>query len=179
MGTYTWRVGAYQNQAANLGSAPGYAGTPFSPGAVGAPSTTSKLVRCGISLVYEVAATAPTAIISPDWMAQQSGYVCAAVQSAGDSTVPSPTDSTPVGHKVTASLIERPISFGFSTTQGICTLQTGGIIWSQGEDRTPPGGGLQVRPSFSLNDATGGIAVFGSSSRWRYTLMLRVLWFTP
>lgn len=175
---YEWRVGAFQNQAANLGTAPGYGGTPFSPGAVGAPSSSSKLVRCGISLVYEVAGTNPSVIISPDWMAQQSGYVCAAVQPAGSLAVPSPTDPAPSNHKVTASLIERPISFGFTTTQGICTLQTGGIVWSQGEDRTPPGGGLQVRPAFSLNDATGGIAVFGSSSRWRYTLMLRVLWFT-
>ena len=87
MGTYDWRVGAYQNQAANLGTAPGYAGTPFSPGAVGAPHTTSKLKRVGLCLAYEVAGTNPSVIISPDWMAQQSGYVCAAVQAAGDTTV--------------------------------------------------------------------------------------------
>ena len=178
MGTYEWRVGVYRNGGSNFNSGPGYAG-PFSPGAVGAPSTTSKLVRCGVGLNYHVTGTSPSVIISPDWPWCQEGYVCAVVQDAGDATVPSPTDPFPDKFKVSAQLITRPWSFGFATSQGLCSLQTDGLVWSQGEDRTPPGAGLQVRPAFVLNDGSGGAAGFGSSSRWQYDLMLRVLWYTP
>lgn len=173
---YDWRVGTFRNQGTI--SPPGYSGVNFSPGAIGAPSTTSKLVRVGLSLYYHVAGTNPSASITPDWPWFQSGYVCAAVQAAGDPTVPSPTDPAPSGLKVNAPLIVRPWSFGFSTSQGICALQTDGMVWSQGEDRTPPGGGLQVRPSFQINDASATIAIFGSAFRWGYELQARVLWFT-
>lgn len=175
---YEWRVGTYRNSGTFASTAPGYAGVPFSPGAVGAPSSSSKLVKCGISFLWAGSGTNPSVIISPDWMAQQSGYVCAAVQAAGDATVPSPSDAAPVGMKVNQQLTLHFESFGFSTTQGIYTLQSQGFAWSQGEDRTPPGGGLQVRPAFALNDATGGLAAFGSASRWHYELQLRVLWLT-
>ena len=179
MGTYSWAVGVFRNGGTNIATAPGYGGTAFSPGAVGAPSSTSKLVRVGLGLKYHVTGTSPSAIITPDWPWTQEGYVCAQVQPAGSSSVPSPTDPSPVDFKVSAQLVCRPWSFGFATSQGLTMMQTDGLIWSKGEDRTPPGGGLQVRPAFAMNDGSGGTAVFGSSSRWLYDLMLRVLWFTP
>lgn len=175
---YEWRAGFWQGQGANLATAPGYNGTPFSPGAVGAPSSAYKLAKVGLFLAYHVTGTNPSVLISPDWPMAQSGYVCAAAQAAGDATVPSPTNPFPVDYKVNEALTLTPVSFGFTTTQGSALLQTQGIIWSKGEDRSPPGGGLQVRVGWSLNDATAGLPVFGSASRWRYTCELRVLWTT-
>lgn len=177
MGTYSWRVGAYQNQG--NASPPGYAGTPFSPGAVGAPSGSSELIRVGLSMYYEVAGTNPSVSITPDWPWAQTAEIVAAAQAAGDATVPSPSDPSPVDQKCYAFCVTTPWSFGFATSQGIAAMQTGGMVWSKGADRTPPGGGLQVRPAFALNDGSGLIGLFGSSFRWRYTVRCRVLWYTP
>jgi hypothetical protein len=128
---------------------------------------------------WSAAGTATGVLIAPNWAALQSGYVCAAVQAAGDTTVPSPTDPAPTDFKVNQTLELTQATINFTNSQGGYVLQTDGLTWSQGEAMTPPAGGLQVRPSWVLNDATGGTAGFGSSSNWHYELMLRVLWFTP
>lgn len=176
MGTYDWRVGGYTNQGSI--SPPGY-GTPFSPGAVGAPATNSQLVRVGMAMYYHVAGTAPSVGITPDWPFYQTGEMVAAVQAAGDSTVPSPTDPVPTDQKCYEFLTTRATSFGWSTSQAAANMQSNGMVWSKGEDRSPPAGGLQVRPAFLLIDASADIAAFGSAFRWGYQLRVRVLWYTP
>lgn len=179
MGTYTWATGTYRNAGGAFSSAPGYGGVDFSPGSVGAPSSTSKLARVGLSMLFHGAGLLSNASISPDWAWMQTGYVCAAVQAAGDLTVPSPTDPAPVGHKLTAKLDGSALSFAPPSTVGYFYLQTAGMLWSQGEDRTPPGGGLQVRVGWGINDGTGTAPIFGTNFRWAYDVQLRVLWFTP
>lgn len=165
----TWRGSASINP-------PGYFGVTFSPGTVGAPSAGAKLVRCGASLYYHLANTNPSVTITPDWPFMQSGFLILVVQAAGDATVPSVTDGSLQGIKLRAGLVVRPWSFGWSTQHGAVSMQTDGVVWSAGEDRTPPGGGLQIRPCWVMNDGSGLITLFGSNGRWNYDLRVDVLW---
>lgn len=174
MSTYEWNCFTRYDQG-NI-NAPGFLGTPFSPGALVAPTADSKLVRVALGLYYEFANTNPSVLISPDWMAVTTAMACVDVQAAGDSTVPNPTDANPTGRKVRAFLHGGFQSFGFSSSQGISIMQTDQLVWSQGEDRTPPGGGLQVRPGFILNNAASGPGIFGSSARWHYAIQVHALW---
>jgi hypothetical protein len=177
MSRYDWRF--FGKTDAGGASPPGYFGAPFSPGVQAGPFPDSKLIRTGIYLQFTMGNVNPSVLISPFWMFVQTGLLMAEVQAAGDTTVTSPDDPFPSGSKINVALTTTGLSYAVASSQGVAVMQTDGFQWSKGEDRTPPGGGLQVRPSWLLNDGSNGIAVFGGSGRWNYYFAMRTLWFTP
>lgn len=177
MSTYVWNSFT-KNDAGNINPF-GFNGTGFTPGALSAPTSDAKLVRCAAGMYYSLANRNTSVLITPDWPALTMGYMCVDVQPAGSSVVPSPTDPNPVGRKIRSLLRTSYTSFGFSTSQGISTMQTDGLVWSQGEDRTPTGSGLQIRMSFVLENLASGPSIFGSSASWGYTAQMHALWLVP
>lgn len=176
MGTYEWRFGGNQNFGDP--SPQGY-GTPHLATVVGAPGTTAQLKKIGLWFHYHVAGTAPSYTITPDWPWYQTGEAVAEVQAGGSTAVPDPADPTPVGIKVRAGLTQRVTSYGFSTSQAAVSNRTDGYVWSQGEDNSPGGAGLQVAVGFLMNDGSLGIGGFGSAFRWFWIARVAVLWYTP